>query len=208
MFIRIDIITNGVQDVEKNYVTKIDTYSMKVRLYDDRGKDKNFYYMEKIIFEDDLNLLIYVSLPWYDDDPEFADGIGPVLIDKLTGVVETSNLQFYYAENYYGRSDICWGSNDDRLRYEARTEQIEEHEDWIRSFDNEPEDGQSVMYTFPGMGDGVYTGEFSRSYCEMDERGNKIPYPNGEYERVFHGEHGALGGEDVYWKPWPPVEEA
>ena len=85
----------------------IDT-SMRVRFYDDRGKDKGYYIIVNILFED-LNVCLCTVTPlgvsktlfdkWEDIPSPY------VLFDKSDGHIMTENLQFWIAENYNRMSD-------------------------------------------------------------------------------------------------------
>lgn len=59
---------------------------------------------------------------------------------------------------------------------------------WKYVFDERPEHGQKVYYTFPSV---FLNSEFEGTF-EIDEHG----------WNVFFGDHGVLGAnEEVYWKP-------
>ena len=172
----------------------------QIRLYDDRNKNDT-YFVDKILYENDDVVLVEASTNVFSDIEESEI----VLFEKESGTVLTHNLEFYYAENYYGLKNIAWGSEESRLNYEARTKEVEEEGNWIRAYDHPPEEGQKVLYTFPGMNSKEYIGEY-KIYRHQK-------WPDGTVEEsgqeigTFVSEDGFLGDEDVYWRPWPPEEE-
>ena len=98
-----------------NHQADIDT-RLPVRFYDDRGKDKSHILLDKILFEDEDVCLCETS-------------VGKVLFSKkkgrhvaCSGEVLTTNLDFWYAENY---ELSCTFTNEESMS-QTLTERIQE----------------------------------------------------------------------------------
>jgi phage terminase large subunit len=96
--------------------------------------------------------------------------------------------------------NIRWGSPEFEARYIKRMAEVDA-EDWIRAYDNPPEHDQDVIYTFPEWNESVFIGKYDGSEYVDKYDGNTYT------AHTFYSKAGFLGDEDVYWKPWPPIEE-
>jgi hypothetical protein len=74
---------------------KIDT-KKPIRFYDDRGKVKEYFFIEKILYEDNEICVVLIQGELHEED----DDLRKIMFKKQDGQVMNGYYDSWYAENY------------------------------------------------------------------------------------------------------------